>query len=33
MYVEAPFEEKLQLFRKRKSLETRIFPGFINYLP
>jgi len=32
-YVGALFEEKLQLFRKRKSLETLIFPGFVSYLP
>ncbi len=33
MYVRAIFEEKLLLFRKRKSLETLIFPGFVSYLP
>ena len=32
-YVEAIFEEKIQLFRKNKKPETLIFPGFVSYLP
>ena len=32
-YVETLFEEKLQLFKKRKSPEILIFPGFVSYLP